>query len=112
MDDARRAYGAALDLFGSGKFDEAAKAMERVIAARPDFYEAYEGVAMAYSRLGDLERAIEWMQRLAELDPANPMAHTNLSVFYMKQGFKEKAEEEKAKATVLQFARAAKRPKD
>jgi Flp pilus assembly protein TadD len=66
---------------------------------------------MTYSRLGRLDRAIEIMQRLGEKDPANPMSHTNLSVFYMKQGLKEKAEEEKAKATVLQFARMAQKKK-
>jgi len=111
VDDARKLYDAALDLFAEKRFDEAVVAMKAILAKHPVFFDAYEGLAMAHSRLGDLECAIAVMEELAEKDPENPMSHTNLSVFYMKKGMKEKAEEEKAKATVLQFARLGKKQK-
>ena len=43
------------------------------------------------------------MKRLAEIDPSEIMAHTNLSIYYMKQGRIEDAELEKGEATALQF---------
>jgi Tfp pilus assembly protein PilF len=42
------------------------------------------------------------------LEPDRIMAHTNLSVYYMKLGDKENAEDEKAKAMVLQMKQAMK----
>ena len=105
MSDSRRRYAGALDLFGAGKLEEAAASMEGILKDDPGFLDAYEGLAMAFSRLGRLDRAVEAMLELSRRDPASVMAHSNLSVFYMKMGLKEKAEEEKAKATVLQFAK-------
>ena len=111
MSSTRQRYGEALDLFGEGRLEEAARAIEAILLLEPDFFDAYEGLAMTYSRMGDLDRAIGLMDELAAKDPDNIMAHTNLSVFYMKKGMKEKAEEEKAKAVVLQFARNARKGK-
>ncbi len=105
--ESRRLYGEALDLFGAGKLEEAAARMERILLDEPDFFDGYEGLAIAYSRMGLLDRAIGLMQELARRDPSNVMAHSNLSVFYLKQGLKEKAEEEKAKAVTLQFTKRA-----
>jgi len=82
--------------------------MEDILREDPGFLDAYEGLAMTHARLGDVDRAIEIMEDLARRDPNSVMAHSNLSVFYLKKGLKEKAEEEKAKATVLQFAARAK----
>ncbi|MBT6410189.1 MAG: tetratricopeptide repeat protein, partial [Nitrospina sp.] len=46
------------------------------------------------------------MKRLVEINPQEIMAHTNLSVYYMKQGRIEDAEHEKAEATAIQFEQA------
>ena len=63
---------------------------------------------MTYYKQGRLDEAIEWTDKLAALRPDYAMAHTNLSVFYMKKGMKERAEEEKAKAVVLNFGNNSK----
>ena len=99
-----REFEKAVDLFGQGKRDEAAVALCTIIEKNPDFYDAYESLGMIYYKMGRLDQAIEWMERLAALRPDDAMAHTNLSVFYMKKGDKEKAEVEKAKAVVLNFS--------
>ena len=96
-------YEKALDLFGEGKFKKSAEALLRIVESQPDFADAYEALARVYYRLNSLDQAIEWAEKLAILRPDNAMAHTNLSVFYMKKGMKERAEEEKAKAVVLNF---------
>jgi tetratricopeptide (TPR) repeat protein len=48
------------------------------------------------------------MEKVLALQPDHVLAHTNLSVFYMKLGDKEKAEDEKAKATLAAFSQRAK----
>ncbi len=55
------------------------------------------------SKQDKLDEAISVMKRLAEIDPTEIMAHTNLSIYYMKQGRIEDAEKEKAEATAIQF---------
>ena len=104
MDETRAAYESAVDLFSQGKKEEASAALLSLIEKSPKFYDAYESLGMVYYKMGCLDEAIEWTKRLAELKPDDAMVHTNLSVFYMKKGWKEKAEEEKAKAVVLNFS--------
>lgn len=102
-DEARKRYEAAIDLFGRGRLEEAAQALTELIGEHPDFADGYETLGMIYYRMGRLDEAIDWTGKLVRLKPQYVMAHANLSVFYMKKGMKEKAEEEKAKATVLSF---------
>jgi tetratricopeptide (TPR) repeat protein len=99
----RKAYEFAIDLFSHGEKEQATKALHLLIEAHPDFYDAYESLGMVYYKLGNLDEAIRWTEKLVEKRPDYAMAHTNLSIFYMKKGDKERAEEEKAKAVVLNF---------
>lgn len=48
--------------------------------------------------------AIRWMDRLQEVNPDHLLTFTNRSTFYLKLGDKERAEDEKAKGTVLAFS--------
>ncbi|MBI4432512.1 MAG: tetratricopeptide repeat protein [Candidatus Omnitrophica bacterium] len=96
-------YEKAIDLFAAGKKEEAAAALLSLIESHPDCADAYESLGMIYYKMGRLDEAIDWTTRLAAMRPEYPMAHTNLSIFYMKKGMKERAEEEKAKAVVLSF---------
>lgn len=102
-DSIKAEYEKAIDLFARGAREEAAAALRSILDKEPDFYDAYETLGMVYYKMGRLDEAIEWTNKLSQRKPDYAMAHTNLSVFYMKKGMKEKAEEEKAKATVLSF---------
>ncbi len=104
-DESRIAYEKAMDLFGRGQADAAAEALSWLIEKDPQFADAYESLGMIHYRQGRYDEAIRWTDKLAVLRPDYAMAHTNLSVFYMKKGMKEKAEEEKAKAAVLNFSK-------
>ena len=42
--------------------------------------------------------------RIVELEPDDPLSHTNLSILYMNQGRIDEAEDEKALAMQLQLA--------
>jgi Flp pilus assembly protein TadD len=94
-------YYAALDLMADGQLEQAVASYQESLAADPTFTEAMHGLARA---LQDLERyyeAIAVAQRIAEVDPDDVLAHTSLSVLYMKKGMIPEAEAEGAKARVL-----------
>jgi len=104
MSNVQIEFEAAVDLFGQGKFQEAVVALGVLIEKNPGFCDAYESLGMVYYKMGRLDEAIEWTEKWVALKPDEAMAHTNLSVFYMKKGDKQRAEEEKAKAVILNFS--------
>jgi Flp pilus assembly protein TadD len=89
-----------LKLFSDGYDEQAIMTLEKAIQMEPTLIEAYEALGVILSRYERFTEAIALMNKVLELDPEHVLAHTNLSVFYMKLGNKEKAEEEKAKATM------------
>lgn len=95
--------------------DRTSEAIERLIAAIelcPSFADAYEVLGAIYGRERDYSKAIEYMEKLLEQQPESVMAHTNLSVYHMKLGDKETAEDHKAKATVNQFKAMGKKAQE
>jgi folate-binding protein YgfZ len=86
----------------------AADTLRQAITLDPTLADGYEALGVLLSRQGQYEEAVALMQRLLEVDPNRVMAHTNLSIYYLKLGDKEKAEEEKAKATLLSMKLKAK----
>lgn len=92
-----------LKLFSEGYDEEAIRKLRRAIEIQPDLVEAYEALGVILSRQEAYDEAIALMNRVLALDPDHVLAHTNLSVYYMKKGDKEKAEEEKALATTAAF---------
>lgn len=87
-------------------YTEVKKLIEKALKENPKNEDAYELLGVVLARENNFSEAIVAMQKLEELNPALVMAKTNLSIFYMKLGDKEKAEEYKAKATVAQFDEA------
>ena len=94
-------YYAALDLMAEGHLDRAVSAYQASIAADPTFTEAMHGLARALQDLQRYDEAIEVAQKIAEIDADDVLAHTSLSVLYMKKGMIPEAEAEGAKARVL-----------
>jgi Flp pilus assembly protein TadD len=101
--DARALYKEGLEHFVDEHYEEAIACYRRSIEADGGFALAWNGLAMALSRHGDLEGAIEAGRRLVELEPDEPLAHTSLSIFYQQKGMIAEAEEEKAVAMRLQM---------
>lgn len=108
---ARRLYGKALSLFPKESDDlvesESVLALRDCLMLDPSFEDAYEVLGVVLSRRSQLDEAISLMKRLAEINPDSVMAHTNLSVFYVQQGKKEEAEEEKAISMSIRMRLAA-----
>jgi Flp pilus assembly protein TadD len=108
-DLARERYGRALELFERDPEDtdpSAIPLLEEALLFDPAFEDAYEVLGVILHRHGRTDDAIRIMLQLVERNPACLMAHTNLSVFYVAKGMIPEAEEEKAKAAVLQIERA------
>ena len=58
---------------------------------------------MALSQSGDLDGAIAAAKKLIELEPDDPLSHTNLSRLYQQKGMIPEAEEESGIAMRLQM---------
>lgn len=100
-------YNAGLSQFATGSEEKAVELLREAIELDPIFADAYESLGVILSRHEKLDEAVSLMKRLEQLDPESVMAHSNLSVFYMQQGNKELAEEEKAKAMSIRMSQMA-----
>lgn len=105
MSEARTHYKNGIEHFAGGRFDEAVAAYRRAIALDAGLAMAWNGLAMALARQGDLEAAVEAARRYVELDPEEPLAHTSLSMLYQQKGMIPEAEQEKAISMQLQMRR-------
>lgn len=104
---ARFLHDKAIRVFANNKDDEAIELLVEALRLDPSFADAYEALGVILGRSARFEDAIGIFKRLEEVAPNEPMVHTNLSLFYMKMGNKEKAELEKAKATTKSFGQIA-----
>ncbi len=100
---AKKLYDNAIDLFNSNKDIEAVELLKQTISLDPSLADAYEVLGVILGRDERYDEAISHMNKLLELDEKSIMAHTNLSLFYMKKGLIDEAEKHKALATVNSF---------
>ena len=78
--------------FSRADFDGAIAKLKSVLAADPSHFDAQLSLGMAYYRKGDYAAAIAEGHKAEQLRPREQLVHTNLSLFYMKAGDKQKAE--------------------
>lgn len=72
--------------FRSGKLVEATKMLERVVAQRPDSYQAFSDLGAVYQESGVLDRAIDAYRRSIELNPDLAVVHFNLGTALKQLG--------------------------
>jgi tetratricopeptide (TPR) repeat protein len=94
-------YFQGMEFFGEDKLEEAIEALLKAVAEDPEYGDALHALAMTYYHGGDLDRAIEFGERLRKAEPRNVHAYTSLSMFYNAKGFIAKAEEMGALAAKL-----------
>ena len=99
-------YDEAMFAFSCGDFAGATAQFQGILALDPANYEAQLGLAMTYGRLGDFAAAIAAGHQAERLNPNDPLVHTNLSVFYLKQGHKAQAEHHAAQARIASWRQA------
>ncbi len=103
----------ALEIFAHSKdpseLDPAIELLRKALKENPRNEDAMESLGVMLAKQEKFQEAIMVMHQLEMMNPENEMAQMNLSIFYMKIGDKESAEEHKAKGTVLQFDKALKK---
>jgi len=67
-------------------YSEVIKHSEIVLALDPNWGDAYEELAFAYSNTGDDEKAIEYMKKGSAVIPGDPNMSLSMGYFYVKMG--------------------------
>ncbi|MGA7859517.1 MAG: tetratricopeptide repeat protein [Terracidiphilus sp.] len=100
-----------LDLLAAGNAIEAAKSFREAIKADPALFEAHHGLVRALRDAGRLEQAIAAALALTALTPADPLAHTALSISLQQAGHVPEAEAAAARARILEWKIQLQSPK-
>ncbi|MDG2332976.1 MAG: glycine cleavage T C-terminal barrel domain-containing protein [Myxococcota bacterium] len=98
--------------FAAGRETEALDLLEEALRLDPSFSDGYEAVGVMLGRSERFHEAIDIFKRLEEIAPEEPMVNTNLSLYFMKIGDKESAENESARAMQKDMARQSGRKMD
>ncbi|MFW0782194.1 tetratricopeptide repeat protein [Rossellomorea marisflavi] len=69
----------------AGNFQKAADTLQGVIKEYPEFWSAYNNLALAYFYLGEVEQAASTLEEVLEKNPGNLHALCNTAVFYFYQ---------------------------
>ena len=100
---AQELYYEATDAFKIDDLALAEKYMRLAIELDPTLADAYEGLGVMLGRQERFAEAIELMDHLTQVDASSVLAHTNKSLYLMKLGKIEEAEEQKSLATIKSF---------
>lgn len=85
------------------KFAEAIACYKKSLEIDPHYTDVWHALINAYSATNELDEGIEAAKQLIVIDPDDILAHSSLSMLYMKKGMKKEAEDEGAVAKVLGF---------
>jgi tetratricopeptide (TPR) repeat protein len=100
---ARSIYKEGFSLFVKGQIEDAIARYQEAIATDGSLSIAWNGLSMALAKQGNLEAAVEAAEKLVELEPDDPLSHTNLSRILMQKGLIPEAEDARARAMGLQM---------
>ncbi|HTB97734.1 MAG TPA: tetratricopeptide repeat protein [Terracidiphilus sp.] len=99
-----------IELLAAGLPADAVKAFRAAIAVDPNHLEAHHGLVRALRDAGQLEQAVGAALVLATLTPADPLAHTALSITLQHAGHVPEAEAAAARARILEWKRQLQSP--
>ncbi len=95
-------YKSGLAKYSAQDFAGAREDFEQALRLDPEFADVHHSLAHVLEKLGDLDGALASARRAVELSPDEVLAHTSLSIIYMRKGMIPEAEAEKALADELQ----------
>jgi tetratricopeptide (TPR) repeat protein len=111
MPDKEELYDEAVDLFADDRYDDAIKLYQQALEIDPKYADAAHGLALCYKNKGDLDAAIDVMNKFVAVEPEDILAFTNLSMFYQQKGMIKEAEAAGAEARRLDWKRQLKEGK-
>ena len=92
MNELQEQFDDATFAFSQGEYEQAIVGFNAILAADENHFDARMSLSMSLCRLEQYEQAIEEGHKAEKLQPNDPLVHTNLSLFYVKNGNKEAAE--------------------
>ena len=104
-------YHEGLDRLAEGDAAGAADCMRRCLEVDPGKLDAMHGLIRSLQEQKEFDAAIAVARRLIELDPAEVLAHTSLSILYQHKGMIAEAEAEALKAKLLGWKQYLAQPK-
>lgn len=96
-------YDEAMFAFSTGDLARALHGLHAILARDPAHFDAQLALGMVHCRMGDYQAAIREGHQAERLRPMEPLAHTNLSLFYLKAGNKALAEHHGARARIASW---------
>jgi Flp pilus assembly protein TadD len=96
-------YDDAMFDFSTGNFDSSIAKLKAILAEEPAHFDAQLSLGMAHYRRGDFAAAIAEGLKAEQLKPKEQLVHTNLSLFYMKSGDRQKAEQHGLQARIASW---------
>lgn len=102
-EDLQTQYDDAVLAYTTGEYDVAIAGFEAILKADPDHFEAQLSLGMAFYRQENYARAIEEGHKAEAINSKEQRVHTNLSLAYMKNGEKEKAEHHGLQAKIADW---------
>lgn len=96
-------YYQASEDFRFDRLEDAEKNFRLSIKIDPTLADAYESLGVMLGRQERFQEAIDIMKQLSDINPKSVLAHTNMSLYLMRLGKIEEAEEQKSLATVKSF---------
>jgi hypothetical protein len=92
MPTTQERYDDAMFDFSRANYDAAILKLRALLEEQADHFDARLALGMALYRREDYAAAIAEGHKAEQLQPKEQLVHTNLSLFYMKAGDKQKAE--------------------
>ncbi|MDD5544273.1 MAG: tetratricopeptide repeat protein [Acidobacteriia bacterium] len=103
MESKEDLYEQGVSLALEDKYAEAVERYRKALEIDPKYADVWHAVINAYSAMNELDQGIEAAKQLIAIAPDDILAHSSLSMLYMKKGMKKEAEDEGAVAKVLGF---------
>ena len=96
-------YDQGMSEFAMAEYDKAMESYRKAVELDPAYFDAWHALGMAFLHANRIPEAIEAGKRSVEINPNDMLAHTSLSMYYMRAGDKAMAEKDKGLATVLSW---------
>jgi len=84
--DARADYDAATRALQGQQYEQGIALLLKVTQKAPNAAAAYVDLGIAYSRSGDLDKALSSLKRAVELNPRQLVAYNELGIVYRRKG--------------------------
>jgi len=93
------AHDKARELLEAGRFSEAVRILEDILARKPDFLAARNNLGLAYYYMGLFDKSVQTISEVLAAEPGNLHALCNLAIFY------QHSNKEKQLANLLEVLR-------